>query len=220
MPRWSLPRVPGAETLRRHESSPGVLRLLSMKTRLRWLLYLLLAAGLLRVPAVARAQEEHGRTVAAEPASHGGHAEEEKPPLLSFDPGAAVWSIVVFVLLLALLRKFAWKPILEGLQQRETFIHDSIEAAKRQQKEAEETLRRYTEQINRAREDATAIVEEGRRAFSRPAPSTNFAPVVVPASAPALPVAAQTKPVPPPPVPPPAPKPAGGLQSHFTTVNW
>src|SRR5215470_6406478 len=104
-----------------------------MNKRPRLVLFLLLLSGLSAVPQAARAQEEHGRSVAAESAGHGGHAEEEKPPLLSFDPGAAVWSIVVFVLLLALLRKFAWKPILEGLQQREKFIHDSIEAAKRQQ---------------------------------------------------------------------------------------
>ncbi len=119
-------------------------------------------------PAV-RAEDSHEKAPAtesnahSETAAHGEAGGHEKPPLLSFDPGAALWSIFVFVVLMLVLRSFAWKPILEGLQQREKFIHDSIEDAKRHQREAEETLRRYTEQINHAREEATAIVEEGRR---------------------------------------------------------
>jgi F-type H+-transporting ATPase subunit b len=130
-----------------------------MRRRLHWFLLTVLAVGVAVRPPAVRAAEEHGPAAAG--GAHGEHG--EKPPLLSFDPGAAVWSIVVFVILLAVLRKFAWRPILEGLQQREKFIHDSIEEAKHQQQEAEATLKRYMEQINHAREEATAIVEEGRR---------------------------------------------------------
>jgi len=147
-----------------------------MRQRLHWLVACVVVAGLVGVLPAVRAEDAHRQAAATESGTHGetarhgeatGHGEAgghgEKPPLLSFDPGAAVWSIIVFAILMLVLRTFAWKPILEGLQQREKFIHDSIEDAKRHQREAEETLRRYTEQINRAREEATAIVEEGRR---------------------------------------------------------
>ncbi len=136
-----------------------------MHQRLRWILAFGLALGWLSAPPVARAEEEHGH--AAAPAAghdaHGEHGGEAKSPLLSFDPGQAVWSIVVFLLLLGLLRAFAWKPILQGLQTREKFIHDALEDAKRQRTEAEATLKRYMDQVNHAREEALAIVEEGRR---------------------------------------------------------
>lgn len=124
-----------------------------------------LAIGWLSSPPVALAAEEHGHS-AAPAAGHDAHDEhggEPKSPLLSFDPGQAVWSIIVFLLLLGILRAFAWKPILQGLQTREKFIHDALEDAKRQRAEAEATLKRYMDQINHAREEATALIEEGRR---------------------------------------------------------
>lgn len=105
-----------------------------------------LAAWALLAPGVALAQE---------------HA--DTPPLLSFDPGSAVWTIVVFIGLLIVLRVAAWKPILNGLQQREKFIHDSIADARREREEADKLLAQYQRQIDKAREDATAIVEEGKR---------------------------------------------------------
>ncbi len=84
-------------------------------------------------------------------------------PLLSFDPGSAIWSIVVFIGLLIVLRVAAWKPILKGLQQREKFIHDSIVNARHEREEADKLLAQYRQQIDKAREEATAIVEEGKR---------------------------------------------------------
>ena len=91
------------------------------------------------------------------------HAEEAKPPLLSFDPGLAIWSIVVFVLLLVLLRTFAWKPILQALQHREEFIRDALERAKQDREASERNLKKYAEQLEQARSEAEAIVAEGRR---------------------------------------------------------
>ncbi|MEK6643099.1 MAG: F0F1 ATP synthase subunit B [Planctomycetota bacterium] len=89
--------------------------------------------------------------------------EGDKPALLQWDIGTAVWSIVVFVFLLVILRIAAWKPILQGLQQREKFIIDSIAEAKRGREQAEKLLADYSKKIDQARIEATAIVEEGRR---------------------------------------------------------
>ncbi len=62
-----------------------------------------------------------------------------------------------------ILGRFAWKPLLGALQKREEFIRKSIEDAKKERQEADKLLVRYKEQIDKAREEATAIVEEGRR---------------------------------------------------------
>jgi F-type H+-transporting ATPase subunit b len=75
----------------------------------------------------------------------------------------AVFTIIVFVLLLIILRFAAWKPMLKALKDREDFIRDSIDQAKQDREQAEATLKKYEAQIEGARHDATAIVEEGRR---------------------------------------------------------
>jgi len=127
-----------------------------------------LAATLpLRTLATQEQHDEHDPGVAHEQGidehATGGHEAEGRGPLLSFDPGMAVWSIIVFGILLIVLGKFAWKPILAGLQQREKFITDSLESAKHEREQAEKLLKQYTEQIEHARVEATAIVEEGKR---------------------------------------------------------
>lgn len=120
-------------------------------------------------PLLAHAQQPpaHASGPSAEPATAahaGGHEEEaQKPALLQFDPGAAVWSIIIFFLLLVLLRATAWKPILRVLQEREDFIEKSIADAKREREQAEQLLAEYKAQLEKARTEVAAIVAEGRR---------------------------------------------------------
>jgi len=75
----------------------------------------------------------------------------------------AIWTLAIFLTIMLVLGKFAWKPLLAALQKREEFIRESLENAKKEREAAAELLRKYTEQINRAREEATAITQEGRR---------------------------------------------------------
>ncbi|MEE8277525.1 MAG: F0F1 ATP synthase subunit B [Thermoanaerobaculia bacterium] len=79
------------------------------------------------------------------------------------DLGNVVWTLVIFGLVLWVLGRYAWGPLLEGLQKREQFIRDSLEAAKRDRDEAEIRLKEYTEKLTAARAEATGIVDEGRR---------------------------------------------------------
>ena len=79
------------------------------------------------------------------------------------DIGNALWTLVIFGLVVFVLGKYAWKPILAGLQQRERFIHDALASAKRDRDEAEARLRDYTEKLTAARAEATGIVDEARR---------------------------------------------------------
>jgi F-type H+-transporting ATPase subunit b len=77
--------------------------------------------------------------------------------------GNALWTLVVFALVVLVLGKFAWGPILSGLSEREKFIRSSLEEARNDRKQAEARLKEYTDQLNSARAEATAIVEEARR---------------------------------------------------------
>ena len=81
----------------------------------------------------------------------------------SGDVGSALWTLVIFGLVVWVLGKYAWGPILQGLQEREQFIRRALEEAKRDRETAEARLREYEERLASARAEATALVEEGRR---------------------------------------------------------
>jgi F-type H+-transporting ATPase subunit b len=90
-------------------------------------------------------------------------AEHEAPSLFAGDLGNSFWTLLIFVVVLVVLGKFAWGPILNTLQTRENFIREALEKAKREREEAEERLREYEARLAGARAEATAIVDEGRR---------------------------------------------------------
>ena len=90
-------------------------------------------------------------------------AAEAPPSLFAGDLGNSLWTLLIFVLVLVILGKFAWGPILKTLQARESFIHEALAKAKADRDEAEARLKEYEERLATARAEATAIVEEGRR---------------------------------------------------------
>ena len=75
----------------------------------------------------------------------------------------AGFTIAVFLLLLVILGKFAFKPIMKGLNDRENFITTALRDADEASKKAQAQLAEYNEKLDQARAEATAIVEEGRR---------------------------------------------------------
>ncbi len=83
--------------------------------------------------------------------------------LFAGDIGNAVWTLVIFLLVVFVLGKFAWGPLLAGLQSREQFIRDSLEEAKVQNDKATALAAEYEQKVHEAKTEATAIVEEGRR---------------------------------------------------------
>src|SRR4051794_9307321 len=95
----------------------------------------------------------------AQEAEHGGEAGNP----FAGDIGSALWTLLIFGLVVLLLGKFAWGPILNALQSRETFIREALETAKRDRDEAELRLKEYEDRLAQARSEASAIVDEGRR---------------------------------------------------------
>jgi len=110
----------------------------------------ILAAALLAAPAAI---------AAATPAP----SPEAANNVFAGDIGNALWTVIIFVLVLVVLGKFAWGPLLAGLQAREAYIRESLETARRDRKEAESRLREYEERLAASRTEATAIIDEGRR---------------------------------------------------------
>jgi F-type H+-transporting ATPase subunit b len=75
----------------------------------------------------------------------------------------AVYTFVVFLLLLLVLWKFAWKPISEGLDRREHAIAENIASAQRSNDDAKKLLAEYERRLNAAQDQVRGILEEARR---------------------------------------------------------
>jgi F-type H+-transporting ATPase subunit b len=82
--------------------------------------------------------------------------------LIMPDPGTFVWTGVIFLVLYWLLAKYAWPQILEALRLREEGIASDIDAAKKARDEVEESLKTLEERLENARQEAAAIIDEGR----------------------------------------------------------
>jgi F-type H+-transporting ATPase subunit b len=83
-------------------------------------------------------------------------------PLVQPDPGLFIWTITTFLVLLALLRRFAWKPLLEALNERQERIRASLDDAKRANEEMERLRRESAEIIRQAHVEAGALVSSIR----------------------------------------------------------
>ncbi len=77
-----------------------------------------------------------------------------------FDLG--LWTLVIFVLLLLLLRKTAWGPMLQGLQRREEIILGSVEEAKRTRDEMERMRTEFKAELDAAYAQIPKLMDEAR----------------------------------------------------------
>lgn len=75
-----------------------------------------------------------------------------------------VFAIVNFVILMAILRKFLWGPVMKTMDERQKGITDSLEKAAVAKKEADETHAVLAGEIENARRQAKAIVDEAQQA--------------------------------------------------------
>jgi F-type H+-transporting ATPase subunit b len=86
-----------------------------------------------------------------------------EPNPLEWKGDLAIWTAVVFLVLLAVLWKFAWKPIADGLDKREKQIADQIAEAARTNQEARQLLADYQQKLVASRDEVRGILDQGRR---------------------------------------------------------
>jgi F-type H+-transporting ATPase subunit b len=82
--------------------------------------------------------------------------------LVQLDPGVIIWTALTFGLLLLLLSKTAWKPILKALDTREESIRQSIERAEEAKTESERFLGESRKSISEAEARAQQVINEAR----------------------------------------------------------
>jgi len=83
-------------------------------------------------------------------------------PLVQPDPGLFIWTILTFLVLLALLAKFAWRPLLKALEGRQEAIKKSLDDADRAKQELARLQHESAKIIEQARIEADSILGRTR----------------------------------------------------------
>jgi F-type H+-transporting ATPase subunit b len=83
--------------------------------------------------------------------------------IMDLNPGLTLWTAITFLLLLVVLQKFAFGPIVKMLADREKSIKDAIEQAKKERAEAERMLAEQKQSLAAAQREAAALAQKSRQ---------------------------------------------------------
>jgi F-type H+-transporting ATPase subunit b len=83
-------------------------------------------------------------------------------PLLRPDPGLFIWTIITFLVLLTLLAKFAWGPLLRALESRQEMIRKSLDDAEEARRELERLHLESAQILKQARVQGESIMSQSR----------------------------------------------------------
>ena len=90
-----------------------------------------------------------------------------KNPLTAVTPGLYIWTIITFLLLFYVLAKFAWKPLLSMLEERENLIKRSLSDAETAREELQKINLESEAIITKARTEAQSILSDGKAAAEK-----------------------------------------------------
>jgi F-type H+-transporting ATPase subunit b len=83
--------------------------------------------------------------------------------LTTINPGLTLWAAITFLVLLGVLYRFAWGPIVKMLDDRTRTIHEAIDAAKKERAEAERMLAEQKESLARATREAAELAKRNQQ---------------------------------------------------------
>ena len=84
-------------------------------------------------------------------------------PLFVVSPGLYIWSLVIFLLVLLILKKYAWTPLLDFLDQREKEISDSLAMAESAKADLEKVKEESEKILNEAKNQGKSIVSDSKQ---------------------------------------------------------
>lgn len=97
------------------------------------------------------------------PEEHIGHAGGVNTDPAEIRTDLAIYTFIVFLVLIALLSKYAWGPIAAALEAREKHIHEEIAEAERANLEAQRLLAEHGKKLAEVQNEVRAILDEARR---------------------------------------------------------
>jgi F-type H+-transporting ATPase subunit b len=115
-------------------------------------------------PAAHGASEPQGAAAAQAASGHGEHAGEEgKTNPMKPEPTLAIWTFVVFLGLMALLGKFAWKPLVHALHDREEHLEHCLAQSEKARNEAERLLADHRRLMAETDDKVRALLYQAQR---------------------------------------------------------
>jgi F-type H+-transporting ATPase subunit b len=87
--------------------------------------------------------------------------------LLELNPGMLIWTFLTFGILLFVLKKYAWKPLLNSLESRENKIASDMERAEKARVESEKLLAEHKVLMDQAGQEARELIAEARKTGER-----------------------------------------------------
>ena len=82
--------------------------------------------------------------------------------MLDINPGLMIWTVITFIVLLFVLKKLAWKPLLQALTAREEKIRESLEQAEHARHEAQRLIEENQKQMTQAQGEFQRMMREAR----------------------------------------------------------
>ena len=89
-------------------------------------------------------------------------AQAAKPGLLTPSGGLMLWTLVIFIVVLVILSKFAYPKILEAVEAREKTLSDAIAAAKKDREDAAALLAEHKKALDATRDEVQKIMTDAR----------------------------------------------------------
>ena len=83
--------------------------------------------------------------------------------IADINPGLTLWTGITFIVLLVVLRKFAWGPIVKTLDERARTIHDAIDQARKERAEAERMLVEQKASLAAAQREASELAKRSKQ---------------------------------------------------------
>ncbi len=134
----------------------------------RWILALAVLAGIgfWATPVSFAAKEGGEGTAKADHKTDDKHEHktppfEERAGLTRYDLG--IYSFIIFILLMAILGKFAWGPMMKGLDAREASLKQTFADAEKSKTDAQTALKDIEARLAKANDEVRAILDEARR---------------------------------------------------------
>lgn len=87
--------------------------------------------------------------------------------LLTPELGLFVWNLIAFLIVFLILKKFAWKPILNSLKERETGISDALATADRVKAEMSQLKNENEALMAKAREERAIMIKDAKEASDK-----------------------------------------------------
>jgi len=95
------------------------------------------------------------------------HAAEAEPQVFALSTNVSFWTVIIFLVLLVVLTRWAFPPILGYAAAREKRIQESLDEAKRTRDEAEQLLALQRQELAAAKHEAQQVIAEGKQSAEK-----------------------------------------------------